>query len=948
MSAHAAPFTAGNLVIYRLAGTTNSGAIVTSASLTNAGNIVWLDEFTTNGTYVQSIMMPTNYFGANSPLIGHGTTFGSGLITRSADGRFVVVAGYGATLGQYNFSLQSATSIEAPRIIGLVGGNGNIDTTTAVTNSLVSGDEIRSAASTDGTNLWFAGAVNGAQATTRGSTLSTQLSTFVTNLRQLQIVSNTLYFSTASGSAVRIGTIGTQPPPTTNGSFMATLPGVPTDTNSPFGFALLNLTGGSGPDTLYFGDTGANVIWKYSLVGTNWVSNGSFSIGACVGLAARVRNSGTIVDIWTTGGGSASTGGDSLWYVADTAGYNAAPSITGNPFVPVYTAPGQVSFRGITFAPVGGDPFPVGPGQLSVGPILGLFARGNTGCAVTTTVSYSVANFGTNAITWQATTDVNWVTLTPSSGSLAAGGSVTVSASFNANALSLTAGTNTASITFTNTTSAPNDLGTTTRAIRLILTDNNISPSSDFISSGQPGGPFSPTNIVYTVFNGSTPFTLAISKTASWLDLSATSISVGGCTSTTVTVSLNANANSLAAGNYSDVISFSNATTATLIGTRNVTLAVGGIFFCDDFSTYNPGNLVGQQGWLQVGTTATQPLQVTNGAVRVPDGQVGDNQDAYKNFPQQWNTTVFAGMLLRITTAPATNQQPSYIAALYNLTNAGNFANYRLAAQDADGTGTNAFRFSARTTGQAGAPWTNSAATFSYNTDYRVIIRTDPGGTNTTVYVNPTSADLGAQTPVLIAIPTNPGGIGLATNVGSFVISQFQGATAFPPGAFIKRVCVNTNYADVYNGITPSGPPPDPFATWQFTYFGCTNCPQALPGADPDGDGMSNTNEFLAGFNPTNSAAYLRIISIVNSGSDVRVTYLGANGDSSGSPGPKTNVLEFTAGTGGGSYSNNFASTGQTNILTGGTGSGVITNMVDPGGATNVPSRYYRVRVLTQ
>jgi len=39
-------------------------------------------------------------------------------------------------------------------------------------------------------------------------------------------------------------------------------------------------------------------------------------------------------------------------------------------------------------------------------------------------------------------------------------------------------------------------------------------------------------------------------------------------------------------------------------------------------------------------------------------------------------------------------------------------------------------------------------------------------------------------------------------------------------------------------------------------------------------------------------------------------------------------------------------STGVTNILSGGTGVGVVTNMVDPGGATNSPARYYRVRVL--
>ncbi|HUJ12004.1 MAG TPA: hypothetical protein VL171_18500 [Verrucomicrobiae bacterium] len=136
----------------------------------------------------------------------------------------------------------------------------------------------------------------------------------------------------------------------------------------------------------------------------------------------------------------------------------------------------------------------------------------------------------------------------------------------------------------------------------------------------------------------------------------------------------------------------------------------------------------------------------------------------------------------------------------------------------------------------------------------------------------------------------------------------------------------------------------DPFAVWQNQYFGCTGCAQAQGDADPDADGMSNTNEFLAGFDPTNNAAYLHIISIVKTNNDMQVTYLGANGTSTIAS--RTNVLEFTTGTANGSYTNDFASTGQTNILSGGTGLGVVTNMVDVGGGTNTPSRFYRVRVL--
>ena len=140
------------------------------------------------------------------------------------------------------------------------------------------------------------------------------------------------------------------------------------------------------------------------------------------------------------------------------------------------------------------------------------------------------------------------------------------------------------------------------------------------------------------------------------------------------------------------------------------------------------------------------------------------------------------------------------------------------------------------------------------------------------------------------------------------------------------------------------------YLQWQTFYFGCTNCAQAQGDADPLGKGISNTNQFLAAFNPTKTVAYVHVISVTTTNTtDINVIYLGANGDNTWLPGiaSRTNVLEFTAGSANGNYSsNNFASTGQTNILSGGTGAGIVTNMVDAGGATNVPSRYYRVRVL--
>ena len=145
----------------------------------------------------------------------------------------------------------------------------------------------------------------------------------------------------------------------------------------------------------------------------------------------------------------------------------------------------------------------------------------------------------------------------------------------------------------------------------------------------------------------------------------------------------------------------------------------------------------------------------------------------------------------------------------------------------------------------------------------------------------------------------------------------------------------------------------DPFAWWQLNYFGSTNNPNAAPDADATGSGMSNLNKFLAGFNPANPAAYLHIISIVQRQvagiTNVVVTYLGANGDNTYSPGiaSRTNVLDYTTGDASGNYTSGaWQDTGQTNILSGGNGSGVVTNMVDSAIPSPSTNRYYRVRVL--
>src|ERR1043166_59290 len=116
--APAAAFTAGNLVVYRVGdgGTALSG---------NAA-AVFLDEYTTGGTLVQSIAMPTAVNGSNKRLTASGTATSEGFLTRSVDGNYLIVPGYDTNVGTATITTSASATIN--RVIGRVDAAGNVDT----------------------------------------------------------------------------------------------------------------------------------------------------------------------------------------------------------------------------------------------------------------------------------------------------------------------------------------------------------------------------------------------------------------------------------------------------------------------------------------------------------------------------------------------------------------------------------------------------------------------------------------------------------------------------------------------------------------------------------------------------------------------------------------------------------------------------------------------------
>jgi hypothetical protein len=348
--AQAAPINAGDLVVYRV----GTGA----AGLTSAATDVFLDEYTAAGSFVQSIAMPTLSLGASNALTASGTATSEGELTLSSNGSFLVLTGYKAAVG--TTGIAATTGTVAPRTVGLVNvATGAIDTSTALTD-FSSGNNPRSAVSTNGTDLWVAGAAGGIRYTTTGSTTSTQISTTVTNNRQLEIFNGQLYSSDSSGTAVRIGADGVGLP-TTAGQTITNLPGIPV-TGSPYSFFMADLDAGVvGVDTMYVADdtntVGVGGITKYSLVGGAWVNKGTVGAAADAyrGLTGVVSG-GTVQLFATRKGGSGATGGGELVAVSDAAGYNAA-------FAPsslnlLATAATNEAFRGVALVPAALNPVP--------------------------------------------------------------------------------------------------------------------------------------------------------------------------------------------------------------------------------------------------------------------------------------------------------------------------------------------------------------------------------------------------------------------------------------------------------------------------------------------------------------------------------------------------------------------------------------------------------------
>ena len=165
-----------------------------------------------------------------------------------------------------------------------------------------------------------------------------------------------------------------------------------------------------------------------------------------------------------------------------------------------------------------------------------------------------------------------WITVTPSGATnVAPGVAVSVTVGFQAGELA--AGTYSGQLVI-----ACNDLVTPSVTVPVTMTilpeDLQVAPTATFASSGAQGGPFAPSEMVYTLTNsGASALNWEIVHTQSWVSASPGSGTLPAGGSLLVTGSINSAASLFAAGQYADTLVFSNSTSG---GTRSraVTLTV--------------------------------------------------------------------------------------------------------------------------------------------------------------------------------------------------------------------------------------------------------------------------------------------------------------------------------------------------------------------------------------
>lgn len=317
----------------------------TTALTTAAAAIALEKRLISNGSLVSTTTVTVG--GNNQRLTVAGSASGDGHLSRTPDGKYVLIAGYDANAGD---AAIAGTTSATKRVVGRLNVAGTLDTSIAF--SAFGGQNIRSATSPDGFNIWAAGSANVVYIPVdTKNVVGTPVALSSINSRNVGIVNGQLYVSSSAGSNKGVNTVGNGLPMTTMQT-MTLLSGFEVDTGSNcYGFAAFDRDATAGIDQIYVADERAVAsgggVQRWKLNGTKWELSGTLKLGLTGG-ARSVDGfvSGNVLTLLVT--------------TAETATRVVSFTISGDPTTaqlealtagPLATAGAMYAFRGIALAP---------------------------------------------------------------------------------------------------------------------------------------------------------------------------------------------------------------------------------------------------------------------------------------------------------------------------------------------------------------------------------------------------------------------------------------------------------------------------------------------------------------------------------------------------------------------------------------------------------------------
>lgn len=265
-----AQFYSGNLALVRL------GA--DGQALANTGNSVFIEQYTTAGSFVNLVTIPD---AGSTALINSGSATSEGSLTLSPNGQYLAIGGYN-TARPYGSSLAGTTSAVVPRGVGTIAMDGTY-ALASTTTTFLSANNIRGGFTDGQGNTWGIGGATASGISYFGT--GTPATVLGVNARVLGAVGGSLYYSSGSGTRGIYSFSGAFP----TSAATATAAILTGQTSSPYDFAF-------SPNGLlaYIADDSANASGGVQ----RWVNNGgTWTLEYTLGTgAANIGARGLAVD----------------------------------------------------------------------------------------------------------------------------------------------------------------------------------------------------------------------------------------------------------------------------------------------------------------------------------------------------------------------------------------------------------------------------------------------------------------------------------------------------------------------------------------------------------------------------------------------------------------------------------------------------------------------------